>query len=132
MAILKAAFRLALADEIIDRVPSFPARIHNVRQGYLRPEEFEAQVAYFEEADAEIYRFLYRTGQRVRRVLELRDTDLDTERWCIKAGAARGNKERPEIRLRGDTRRIIEARLRAVVAPGGLLFHRGGVGSPTA
>ena len=123
VAILRTAMRRALEDEIIDRLPSFPKRIKNVRTGYLRPEQFEEQVARFEGVDVDVLRALYVSGQRLRRILELRDTDVDTERWVVVAQAPRGNKLRPEIRLRGELRRIIEARLRAVVAPGELLFH---------
>jgi integrase len=123
IAIIRAAMRRALEDETIDRVPSFPKRIKNVRTGYLRPEQFEEQVAKFEGVEADALRTLYMSGQRRQRILELRDTDVDTERWVVMAQVPRGNKLRPEIRLRGELRRIIEARLRAVVAPGGLLFH---------
>ncbi len=123
IAILRNAMRRALEDEIIERVPSFPKRIRNVRGGYLRPEQFEEQVARFKGVDVDALRTLYTSGQRLRRILEIRDTDVDTGRWVVVAQTPRGNKLRPEIRLRGELRRIIEKRLRAVVAPGGLLFH---------
>jgi len=123
MAILKAAMRRQMKAGKLDKVPSFPKRIKSVRTGFLHPEEFEDRVRQVQGVNAEVYRFLYTSGQRRERVLALRETDVDRMRWVVVAQDAVGNKERPEIRLRGEARRIIEARLRAVVAPGGLLFH---------
>ncbi|HEV3459682.1 MAG TPA: tyrosine-type recombinase/integrase [Thermoanaerobaculia bacterium] len=126
IAILKAAMRRALDNEIIDRLPAFPKRIRNKRKGHMNPEEFEDQMTRFEGVDVDAYRMLYTSGQRLRRILDLRDTDVDTLRWVVVEQDPNGNKQRPEIRLRGELRRIIERRLRAVAAPGGHLFHYDG------
>jgi integrase len=127
MAMLRAAFNVALRDGLVDKVPPFPERIDNVRQGFLTPEEFQHHLsAFIDGVDAQILAFAYRSGQRIQRILDLHVTDVDTVEWMLKGEPERGNKARPWVPLFGVARLLAEARIRVAQGPGWLLFHRNG------
>lgn len=126
LSILRNAFRVAVQNDLLDKVPPFPARVDNIRQGYLTPEAFEAIIVEFSGVDAQVLRFAYLTGQRIQRILDLHGTDVDTVAWMINPESNRGNKSRPMVPLVGAARLIVEDRLRAAAGPHWLLFHREG------
>jgi integrase len=126
LSILRTGFKIALRNDLLDRVPPFPERVDNVRQGYLTPEVFGSLAAEFSGVDAEILRFAYESGQRIQRILDLHVTDVDTIGWTIYGEPDRGNKARPAVPLVGPARAIVETRLKAAVGPGWHLFHKGG------
>jgi integrase len=126
LSILRNAFKVARRNDLLDKVPDFPPRVDNVRQGYVTPEAFETIIREFGGVDSQILQFCYLTGQRVQRVLDLHVSDVDVVGWMIKPEPDRGNKSRPMMPLVGAARLIVEDRLRAAGAPGWLLFHREG------
>lgn len=126
LSILRNAFKVALRDGLIDIVPPFPARVDNVRQGYITPEVFDGLIVEFSGVDAQILRFCYLTGQRIQRILDLHVADVDPVSWTVSPEPDRGNKSRPMVPLVGAARLIVEDRLKVAVGPQWLLFHREG------
>jgi integrase len=74
----RAAFRLALKEERLTRIPYFPLlREDNARRGFFERDQFESVVANLPDPIADIALFAYFSGWRKGEVFGLRWSDVD-------------------------------------------------------
>lgn len=73
MAYLRAALRLAVADNRLGRMPTFPkVRLRNARQGFFEPEQFTAVHRHLVDPINDLVAFYYEVGWRKAEVTGLR------------------------------------------------------------
>lgn len=67
IAALRAAFRMAKAEQRLRDLPVFPTlRVQNARQGFVEPEQFEALAAQLPALHRDVATFAYLTARRIQ------------------------------------------------------------------
>jgi integrase len=110
LQLLRAAFRLALRQERIGRVPHFPiSGCDNVRTGFFEPGEAESVEKQLPGVASEVFRFARYSGWRISEILGLRWQSIDRAAREARLATSKNGKPR-SLYLFGELWKVIEAR----------------------
>jgi integrase len=132
---LRAAFRLAMKEGRLSRVPYFPMlREDNARAGFFERGEFEAVATNLPALVADIARFAYSSGWRKGEILGLRWEMVDRAAGEVRLRTSKNGEGRTLPLEIGELRQIVERRwaARECTTPEGVpalseyVFHVGG------
>jgi integrase len=110
-AALRRAMNLAMADDLIARVPKFPMlRETGLRQGTYTREEFDRIVAELPTHLQPVATFAYLTGRRRGEILQLRWEDVNFQEGyvCVRAGTTKTG-EPDRIPLAGNLGKLLQS-----------------------
>jgi len=132
--LLRRAFRLALQDGLLNRIPRFPmlSEQGNVRRGFFQESEIRLVMANLPDDLADFVLFGWVTGMRKGEIASLRWEDFDGDTIRLTAENAKNGKAR-QIELEGELGELIERRQQArqikrgnVSVLAAYVFHRDG------
>ena len=132
---LRAAFRLAMKEGRLPRVPYFPLlREDNARRGFFERGEFEAVAGYLPSVVADVARFAYCSGWRKSEILRLRWEDVDRVAGEVRLRTSKNGEGRILPLAIGELCEVVERRWTAreyesrngVSTLSEFVFHRGG------
>lgn len=110
LQLLRAAFRLALRQERIGRVPHFPiSGRDNVRTGFFEQGEAERVEMQLHDVSAEVFRFARYSGWRISEILGLRWESIDRTAREARLPTSKNGKPR-SLYLFGELWKVIEVR----------------------
>jgi integrase len=113
VAVLRAAFRMAQADERLTAIPRFPSlQVDNAREGFVNPGEFQAIAAALGEPYRDAVTFTYLAARRIGEVVGIPWAWVDRESGEIRWPPLK-NGRRLTLPLTPALRAIIERRWQA-------------------
>lgn len=129
LAQLRRSFNIAIEMELLPRAPKVRLlAVDNVRQGFLKPDEFtrlHKTLEVLDQAVADIMAWLYLLGWRRQEVVDITWSEVDVQSGTVSLPAARSkNRTQRTIRVGGDLHALL--RRRWVERQGDAIFHRRG------
>ncbi len=115
VAVLRAAFRMAQADERLAVIPRFPTlTVENAREGFVNPGEFQGIAAQLEAPYRDAVTFAYLAARRIGEVLRIPWAWVDRESGEVRWPPLK-NGRRLTLPLTPALRAIVERRWQARV-----------------
>ena len=129
LGILRRAFMLAVKDEKITSVPSFPTLLgENRREGFFERGEFLAVLSHLpDDGLRDFTEWAYWTGMRKGEIASLRWTAFDRETWTVRLSGKDAKTGEPrKLALEDSFRAIIKRRIEVRRLDSPFIFHRAG------